>query len=151
LLPWSNGDGARHPGAPNFFTRIAGAVRGRIRAGGAKLRNRIIILNLVAFNSLIVGVLYLGGSQDMLVQQRGNSLLQAVTLMADGIAARLPEDMPAPGLSGDGPAGPVGLDHLRHLRLDAGSGFSTRPRACLGKGPARPRPVGRDRRGPARR
>jgi two-component system sensor histidine kinase ChvG len=88
---------------------------------GSALRHRIIIFNLIALNSLVLGVLYLGGSQDALVRHRADSLLQSATLMSEVVAARLPADMSAGGLPGSGPQGASVADLLHPLNLRAGT------------------------------
>ena len=90
MLPKSNGDRAPDPGATGRFTRAVGAARDWARTRGSALRRRIIIFNLIALNSLVLGVLYLGGSQDTLLRHRADTLLHSAILMSDLVAARMP-------------------------------------------------------------
>lgn len=113
MLPKLNGDRAPDPGATGRFTRAAGAARVWAGTRGSALRRRIILFNLVALNSLVLGVLYLGGSQDALVRHRADTLLQSATLMSEVVAARLPDDISAGDLPGTGPQ-PVRAAGLLH-------------------------------------
>jgi two-component system sensor histidine kinase ChvG len=104
LLPKSNGDRAPDHGAS-----------GRLKGAAGALRRRIFLFNLVALNALALGGLYLGGSHDALMRHRAETVLQSVTHMAQGVAARLPADAPD-GVSQGGAAAA-----LNHVQLAAGS------------------------------
>lgn len=118
MLPWSKKDRARRGRASN---RSAGATdpgQDRARTPGSALWRRIVIFNLIALNSVVIGVLYFGGAQDTLVRQSADNLLRTVTLMSGAIQARAPDDTPQNAPSG---AAPTDLEPLRALSPSAGS------------------------------
>ena len=57
---------------------------------GSPLTRKIVTFNLIALNVLVVGILYLTGSQTSLVQHNIDSLRERAALTADVVAARLP-------------------------------------------------------------
>jgi two-component system sensor histidine kinase ChvG len=95
------------------------ARRGWLSMRESSLTRKIVTFNLIALNVLVVGILYLSGSHNTLVQQRADSLTQNVALMSDVVEARLPT------------TAPVNLARPRaHPPCDADDGFS---RATLGR------------------
>ncbi|MEI4231901.1 ATP-binding protein [Roseovarius sp. D22-M7] len=121
MLPNSSRQRAPDPGATDRSTRSAQAAPGRGRARVSALGRRIIIFNLIALNCLVLGVLYLGGSQETLLRQRGKSLMQSADLMAEVITARLPDGMAAEGPPFEGPDGAFLADILSNVAPRAGS------------------------------
>ena len=117
MLPKSDED--RAPSDP--FTRASGAARKAVKAHGSALRRRIIIFNLIALNSLVLGVLYLGGSQDAFLRERGDAMVQSVALMSEVIAARLPDAMSLDDVSGGVRDGAFAADILHDLHPNAGT------------------------------
>lgn len=106
------------PGAPSGMNRGRDVRRARALMRGSALRRRIIFFNLTALNILILGVLYLGGGPEPLLRERGETLVQNVSLMADVIAGRLPDEMPVATVAG---AWSGGSGILRYLNLRAGT------------------------------
>lgn len=88
-LPKSNGEARRDFGG---LARVVRAARGLTRMRGSRIGRRILVFNLIAFNSLVLGILYLDASDDRVLRHRGDSLLQSATLVSGLVAARLPGD-----------------------------------------------------------
>jgi len=78
------------------------ARRGWLSLRGSPLTRKIVTFNLIALNVLVVGILYLTGSQTSLVQHNIDSLRERAALTADVVAARLPQTAPVNLATGDG-------------------------------------------------
>ncbi|PIV73986.1 MAG: histidine kinase, partial [Rhodobacteraceae bacterium CG17_big_fil_post_rev_8_21_14_2_50_65_11] len=62
----------------------------------------IVTFNLIALNVLVIGILYLNGSQASIVQHTVDGLRERAALSADVVAARLPQTAPVNLATGDG-------------------------------------------------
>jgi two-component system sensor histidine kinase ChvG len=78
------------------------ARRGWLSLRESSLTRKIVTFNLIALNVLVVGILYLSGSHETLIQQRVDSLTQNAALMSDVVEARLPATAPVSFATGDG-------------------------------------------------
>lgn len=68
------------------------ARRGLFSLNRSALTRKIITFNLIALNVLVMGILYLNSSRDSLAEQRQDSMLTEVQLVADVFEAQLPGD-----------------------------------------------------------
>jgi two-component system sensor histidine kinase ChvG len=94
------------------------ARRGLLSLRSSMLTRKIVTFNLIALNVLVIGILYLNGTQDTLVRQHVESLRERVSLTADVVAARLPQTAPVNLATGDG----IDVqDTLERLALRAGT------------------------------
>ncbi len=82
--------------------RARRARRGYLSRSNSSLTRKIITFNLIALNVLVAGILYLNSSRDGLAQQRANSLVSDVELIADVFEAQLPAAAPVNLVTGDG-------------------------------------------------
>jgi two-component system sensor histidine kinase ChvG len=78
------------------------ARRGWLSLRRSPLTRKIVTFNLIALNVLVIGILYLNGTQDTLVRQHVESLRERAALTADVVAARLPRTAPVNLATGDG-------------------------------------------------
>jgi two-component system sensor histidine kinase ChvG len=78
------------------------AKRGWLSLRASPLTRKIVTFNLIALNILVIGILYLNGSQASLVDQTIEGLRERAALTADVVAARLPQSAPVNLATGDG-------------------------------------------------
>ncbi|MDZ7710401.1 MAG: sensor histidine kinase [Roseovarius sp.] len=78
------------------------ARRGWLSLRRSTLTRKIVTFNLIALNVLVIGILYLNGTEDMLERQHVESLRERASLTADVVAARLPTTAPVNLATGDG-------------------------------------------------
>ena len=78
------------------------ARRGWLSLRRSALTRKIVTFNLIALNVLVIGILYLNGTQDTLVRQHVEGLRERAALSADVVAARLPQTAPVNLATGDG-------------------------------------------------
>lgn len=78
------------------------ARRGWLSLRRSALTRKIVTFNLIALNVLVIGILYLNGTQDTLVRQHVDALRERAALTADVVAARLPQTAPVNLATGDG-------------------------------------------------
>ncbi len=78
------------------------ARRGWLSLRSSPLTRKIVTFNLIALNILVIGILYLNGSQASLVDQTVEGLRERAALTADVMAARLPQSAPVNLATGDG-------------------------------------------------
>ncbi|MET4101008.1 two-component system sensor histidine kinase ChvG [Roseovarius sp. MBR-78] len=78
------------------------ARRGWLSLRLSALTRKIVTFNLIALNVLVIGILYLNGTQDTLVRQHVDALRERAALTADVVAARLPQTAPVNLAAGDG-------------------------------------------------
>ncbi len=76
--------------------------RGWLTLRSSPLTRRIVTFNLIALNVLVIGILYLDGSQASLVARNVGELRERAVLTADVVAARLPQTVPVNLATGDG-------------------------------------------------
>jgi two-component system sensor histidine kinase ChvG len=76
--------------------------RGWLSLRRSPLTRKIVTFNLIALNVLVIGLLYLTGTQDALVRQHVGNLRERAALTADVVAARLPQTAPVNLATGDG-------------------------------------------------
>jgi two-component system sensor histidine kinase ChvG len=78
------------------------ARRGWLSSSASPLTRKIVTFNLIALNILVIGILYLNGSQASMVQHTVEGLRERAVLSADVVAARLPQTAPVSLATGDG-------------------------------------------------